>query len=212
MSSKEKRMTSNKENIRIYTDEELQLRNKGLREVKQILEKSDTDCILIFGVLLGAVREKNFIKWDWDVELAVFSDSFLPKFDSLEKEAIKQGFVVDRVNISNKFFKAHLRKYDTKYSLTGVDLDGRMRRTRVYQVPCKFFETLDSIEFLGEIYKTPSDVEGYLEYTYGKNWKTPLMTYDKTVYKSDKTTIKTPIIYKLYNKLKQIILLPYFQK
>ena len=83
-------MTSNKENIRIYTDEELQLRNKGLREVKQILEKSDTDCILIFGVLLGAVREKNFIKWDWDVELAVFSDSFLPKFDSLEKEAIKQ--------------------------------------------------------------------------------------------------------------------------
>jgi len=200
-------MTSNESDIRIYTDEELQLRNKGLQEVKQILEKLDTDCILVFGVLLGAFREKNFIKWDWDVELAVFSESFFPKFDLLEKEAIKQGFTVDKVNIANNFFKAHLIKYSNKYTLLGYDLVGKIRRTRLYKVPIKFFETLDSIEFLGEVYKTPSNIEDYLIYTYGEKWKTPLVHIqgERKEYFSEKTIIKTSFIYKVYNKIKRII-------
>jgi len=207
-------MTSSEENIRIYTDEELQIRNRGLQEVKLVLEKVETDCILIFGALLGAYREKKFIKWDWDVELAVFSESFFYKFDILEKEAIKQGFTIEKINISNNFFKAHLKKYDNKYTLLGFDLVGKMRRTRLYKVPSKFFETLDSIEFLGEIYKTPSSIEEYLIYTYGEEWKTPLVHIvgENKEYFSEKTIIKTPFIYKAYNKLKQFVLPPYFRK
>ena len=38
------------------------------------------------GVLLGAIRDNNFIKWDWDVEIALFSEDFNNKFrDILEK-------------------------------------------------------------------------------------------------------------------------------
>jgi hypothetical protein len=40
-------------------------------------------------------------------------------------------------------------------------------------VPKHFFEKLGTIEFYGMPFNIPSDVEDYLEYHYGENWKTP---------------------------------------
>ena len=47
--------------MQIFTEKELQLRNKGLQEIKQIFSQIDIPFFLVGGVLLGAVREKNFI-------------------------------------------------------------------------------------------------------------------------------------------------------
>ena len=60
-----------------YSDKELEFRNKGLQEIKSVLNEINIECILIFGILLGAVRDKNYIKWDWDVEVSVFSEEFV---------------------------------------------------------------------------------------------------------------------------------------
>ena len=73
------------------------------------------------------------------------------------------------------------------------------------KVPLKFFDNLGDINFRGEVYKAPSDIEGYLVHTYGKNWKTPLKTYDKDVYFRDETLIRDSFFRRLINKLLRFV-------
>lgn len=40
-------------------------------------------------------------------------------------------------------------------------------------IPKRYFEKLGTTKFYGLTFSTPFDVEGYLEYHYGKDWKTP---------------------------------------
>jgi len=190
--------------IRIFSDQELKIRNKGLQEVKSVLNNIDVDCILILGALLGAVREKNFIKWDWDVELAVFSESIYKKFDKLEEKATEHGFTLDKVNINDSYFKVHLEKYNNKYTLLGFDLIKDMRVSKMLKIPSKYFETLGTIKFLGEIYKTPNNIEEYLVYTYGEDWRTPKKTHDKNVYFNNKVLVKSSLIKRIIYKLKNL--------
>jgi len=45
-------------------------------------------------------------------------------------------------------------------------------------VPKHYFEKLDKIEFYGMTFNIPSDVENYLEFKYGKEWKIPDKNWD----------------------------------
>jgi len=194
----------NGKEITFYSDKELEFRNKGLQEIKVVLNTIDIDCILIFGILLGAVRDKNFIKWDWDVELAVFPEEIYPKFNKLEVLLLNNGFEVVKKRIESKHFKVNLIKYDNKYTLLGLHKNGDMRSSRWNQVPSKYFDQLGEIEFLGEIYKTPSNVNKYLAFTYGENWRIPKMTYNKKEYLSSNGRIKISFVNKIINRLKEI--------
>ena len=44
------------------------------------------DFFLIMGVLLGAVRDKNFIKWDWDVELGLIVDTIIGRVSEIRNK------------------------------------------------------------------------------------------------------------------------------
>ena len=55
--------------VRLRTNEELIAQNEGLVLIKNILEKIGVIYYLSSGTLLGAVREKDFIPWDWDVQM-----------------------------------------------------------------------------------------------------------------------------------------------
>ena len=62
--------------LRLRTKKELEDRKKGFLEICNILKSKNIFFFLQGGVLLGAVRNKNFIQWDWDVEISLFSDEF----------------------------------------------------------------------------------------------------------------------------------------
>ena len=77
---------------KFYSDTELKLRNKGLKEIKKFMDRLGVEFMLFDGVLLGAIREKNFIKWDWDVELAIRVEDIYDRVDALLEEAKNSGF------------------------------------------------------------------------------------------------------------------------
>ncbi len=54
-------------------------------------------------------------------------------------------------------------------------------------IPAKYFNELSTIQFYGIKFNIPSPVEEYLEYRYGKDWKTPKKDY--IYYKDDESII-----------------------
>ena len=101
---------------------------------------------------MGAVREKNFIKWDWDVELVVFSEIAIDYIDDILTYSKSSGFNATLVDASMKNFKINLYKYGSKYSIVGLYKKGNYRLRKAFRVPAKFFNRPTSIKFLGEEY------------------------------------------------------------
>jgi len=186
--------------MRIFTDQELELRNKGLKEIKQILEKINLPFFLVGGVLLGAIRDKNFIKWDWDVEISVFSEIAINKINKIVDLSEKSGFKTTIVNPTTKNLKIKLLKYDNKYSIEGLYLKKGYRLRKDYKYPEFFFRKLVTINFLGEDYFSPSPTNDFLTFVYGPDWKTPKKTLIKEDYLAEDHFNRT-----FYSKLKNIL-------
>ena len=67
--------------VRVRTNNELLTRRKEFLMICDILDVLKINYFLTSGVLLGAVRDNDFIKWDWDVEISVFDNELLPKIN-----------------------------------------------------------------------------------------------------------------------------------
>ena len=55
---------------------------------------------------------------------------------------------------------------------------GKYRLTRVFQYFKTFYDSPDFIKFKNTVFMTPGPIEDFLFYRYGKNWKTPINTYE----------------------------------
>ncbi|MCB0743056.1 MAG: LicD family protein [Ignavibacteriae bacterium] len=86
---KEKVFTVNNKQLNIKTAK------KNLLDVKKIIDSHQIKFGLIYGTLLGAIRENNFIEHDEDIDLFVLEED---KEDllSILKEIIDLGFEVVR--------------------------------------------------------------------------------------------------------------------
>ena len=60
--------------VRDRTKKELIIRKKEFLKICDVLDNINLEYFLNTGILLGAIREKNFIKWDWDVEITILTD------------------------------------------------------------------------------------------------------------------------------------------
>ena len=93
------------EKLAIRTKDQLEIRRKNFKEIIDILDNLEINFFLEGGVLLGAIRENDFIKWDWDVEIAFFSNEFEKKFDYIIINLKKAGFTIlntTKVTITKK--------------------------------------------------------------------------------------------------------------
>lgn len=167
--------------LRLYTKEELALRNKGLQEIKNTLDTLGIKFLLFDGVLLGAVREGGFIKWDWDVELALFAEQATKKVAIIGDKLASTGFEIGTVDKRPTNLKINAHKYGTKYSMVGFYEDGALRRREQWKYPKSFFDNLEYISFLGADYLCPSPPTAYLEYQYG-DWRTPKKEREQSRY------------------------------
>ncbi len=173
--------------VRDRTDNELHIRKKEFLEICNILDVLEINYFFTSGVLLGAIRDKNFIKWDWDVELSVFADEFLPKIDLISSKLQDANFKIekiirDRDNSKIDFFGFYPQEvtgytiYAYKYSKIR-DVFWRKELT----IPSKFLIKFSKFNFLGREFNCPLNINEFLTFVYG-NWKKPLRTSDKEVY------------------------------
>ena len=169
------------------SESQLQTRRKNFREIVDILDNLKINFFLEGGVLLGAIREKDFIKWDWDVEIAILSDEFLKKFDVILENLKQSEFIIINYNKNFHHLKINFYKNDTSditsFSLFGWSYNRYIKSfvRKDIKIPEKYLTNMKKINFLDRSVYTPTPVKEYLEYKYG-DWMTPLKSSEKTVY------------------------------
>lgn len=142
----------------------------NLLDFKRIMDKYNIFFALTAGTVLGAVRDKNFILHDEDIDLAFFSKDKQRVIDTLP-ELQKLGFDVIRYN--RRHVISIMRHGDyidlcffEKINKSEYDCDGCMMLSQ-------FMENTIKYKFIGEYFYVPQDYEGYLTCEYGENWMTP---------------------------------------
>ena len=117
--------------VRIRTKNELAIRKSEFLKICQILDKLNIRYFLNTGILLGAIRDGDFIPWDWDVELSVFSLEVFEKMSPLIYEIKTAGFEIlrdDRELSKLKIdFKGILPTETTKYCINGWCFDDKKK-------------------------------------------------------------------------------------
>jgi len=177
--------------LAIRTEKQLINRKKNFQKIVDILNDMKVSFFLEGGVLLGAIRDNNFIKWDWDVEIALFSNDFNNKFNDILKKLKSEGFEVLNYNNSFHHLKINVFKYDdpkiSTFSLFGWTYNNfnKCYVRKDIKIPKKYLIDMKKISFLDRNVLVPTPPEDYLEFKYG-DWKKPLKSSDKVEYLTKK--------------------------
>ena len=148
-----------------------------LFEVDDILKSLNLKYWLTMGTALGLVRDNQFIPWDDDIDMDLYSEDLMPAFPQLVVRLADAGYVcrfVERGPTS----KVSAFKNNFKISISGIYLDGEFRKSKFCQYPKRFFENSIKHKYGDREFNIPGPTDEYLSMIY-KNWKVPLRGTDE---------------------------------
>jgi len=148
-----------------------EISKENLLDFRACLNDANITFGLIYGTLLGAIRENNFIVHDEDTDVFVLDEDRGKILDTLF-ELKKRGLVVGRYEedqdlISFVRDNEYIDIYFFKKNIFGN------RIANGAFIKAKYLENLKKIEFLGESFFVPEHSEELLEKLYGKDWRVP---------------------------------------
>ena len=165
---------------------------ENLSLLKVFLEEHKITFGLIAGTLLGAVREKDFISHDEDIDL-FFLEEQRCVFLELLPDLRMLGFDVARYDRRGLLSIIRKGEYVDLYFFT--PLCEKLRHCCGWCIPEDFLINTTKIKFKGENYIVPHDYEKFLIYEYGYNWHIPIKW----------ANFEMPMWKRKLNELKEII-------
>lgn len=169
------------EKIRLRSDEELEAQSRGLELLHDTLAGLGVLALLSGGTLLGAAREGDFIRWDWDVELSVRAEDVDGRLDEIADALTSTGFTLRERDDDADNLKLVLGRDGAVFELQAYRLRGPWRIRRNFRTRQHFFADATTIELRGRTYPCMGPLDDYLNDRYG-DWRTPLRTADKSAY------------------------------
>jgi hypothetical protein len=178
---------------RIPMDREMA--KKDLLDVKRVLDSKGVQFFLGYGVVLGIVREKDFIKFDDDIDIIIIQKLTYRQRKEIAWALWDIGFTSPDDVVWNVYGRYEM----SEGGYNGTEITGIIPCKRnvpvsimfyydngeewlcipkkggipVLAVPYKFLEKGEWVKFKGEKFLIPSPKIEYLEFLYGKDWKTP---------------------------------------
>lgn len=160
------------DNIRPITEDEAK---ELLSQTKRLFSQKGLNFYLAFGTLLGAVRDKTIVPGDEDVDVFVDNEklliSILPFLydNGLTLFRRIEGRIYSFWGSNGCYIDVYILR-PLKHSLWSLYCYNLSRLV----IPKRFFKEYQDIFFLGDIYKCPKEPEKFLEFIYGKTWRTPI--------------------------------------
>jgi phosphorylcholine metabolism protein LicD len=174
-----------------------------LLKVKDVFDKHDLKFSLAYGTLLGAVRDKDFINGDKDIDIYTWDLKKLlllvPKLyeDGIKLCRIIEGRLYSFMYQNSCYIDVYIVK-PYKCSIWGIycyNLAG-------YATPKKYFKEMQGIEFQEVTFQCTKNPVNILRFWYGKTWNIPIHNkkyiyevYSSHIYKKIKNRIKKLIVY-----------------
>ena len=164
-----------------------------IQEFLEICNSLNIKCWLVYGTLLGYVREHGLIKHDYDFDLGIWKEDYSNKLKNTLKE---NGF-----ELIHQFYGINYDAFEQTYEKKGVSIDifysyknEQMVWTHVFHrenndiLPNDTWRVrklpypnkgLTEINFFNKKTFIPSNYEEYLALTYGDGWKIPDPNFDR---------------------------------
>ncbi|GHV08878.1 hypothetical protein FACS189485_20870 [Spirochaetia bacterium] len=172
-----------------------------LLKIKEIFDKHKLDFYLAYGTLLGAVRDKGFIKGDEDIDIYITDEekllSIIPELHNNDiklfryKKKYCSFIYTDRCYIDIYFLKPYKFSFFGLYCLS---LAG-------YATPKKYFKETEEIEFLDALFKCQKSPQKILQFWYGKTWNVPIRGHKGYPYE-----VYLSIFYKKFKRLVKLLI------
>ncbi|UTW60017.1 LicD family protein [Kordiimonas sp. SCSIO 12603] len=169
-----------------YRDEKETMQQ--LCRVRDDIEALGYKPMLMYGTLLGAVREKDFIPHDDDLDLAIIVEDVHP--DKLIEEADKVYDAMKAAGIKTSRGPAHAPLFHCQRPPLTIDIfilaqfEGKIywphKALAIVPEDANIFLPAGQIEFKGELFSAPADVEAVLEARYGADWRIPNAAFEWT--------------------------------
>lgn len=174
-----------KKPFRYYSQEERAAQLRYTTEVLKAVEEISTDGFLSGGTLLGAIREKDLIPHDYELDTAIFihgesADKSSHYLDILEKTLVRHGYWV----LSRGEEMMYITVVIPGKSATPIDVflvfpndDGLATMTFKSiggWMPVSALLPVTHTNVLGVDCPIPNKPHIFLERTYGKDWQTPM--------------------------------------
>ena len=142
---------------------------KLLTDVADVLDKHSIDYCLMFGTLLGAIREGGLIKHDEDMDIFIREFHFNRLINTLFE---LRDIGIDVVRHDNELLSLmRAGEYVDFYLFSGTT-DNRLKcKNFVYQKV--YFEEFISVNMNGKIFNVPKESASLLSIIYGDDWRTP---------------------------------------
>jgi len=173
------------------TEDDFKRQAEMLIEVKAVLTKYKQPAIMSDGIVLGYVRDGDFISWDFDADFFLEAEKVMGLEDHIANEFSSLGYEIITVRGGLNDWKVAIDKYDYHIDLRSFfrvkDMHiSKVKRSNgkwsVYTMPTGFMDNLQEIEFRGGLYLIPHDTEGYLTHLYGPDWRIPIRSVKQKEY------------------------------
>lgn len=176
---------------------------EALKIIYSILPKYDIKPYLLWGTLLGAIREHGFIPHDNDLDLGILQS----EVKSLEK-------AIPELYANNVMICKYKKGFIYTFMYKGVTCDVDVFRKTFFPyslgygvileefIPKRLFRSFEEYLFCGLKTYIPSNPEALLEYTYGKDWRIPKKGGSGML--TPKWMVLERLYYKIRRKIKYI--------
>lgn len=147
-----------------------EISRENLISLKETLSKYNLKFGLIYGTLLGAIRENNFIEYDQDTDIFILEEdrkSFLSSLFELREKGFELGRI-DDILMSLTRNGEYIDIYIFKKSFFLYRKNGRQYIKKTH------LEKSETIDLFGTNFNIPYKPIKFLEKHYGKNWETPI--------------------------------------
>lgn len=157
--------------------------------VQNCLEKTKYKFFFDMGTLLGMYRDKELIKRDMDIDVAIFV-SKKSEINSLCKYLKKYcwkhrmrfltnlyGIVQDTFELKGVRIDLCYYKVDGKYDKCYLLYDDNNEKNKIVELSCKHINTTRKMFFKNLLVNVPALTEQYLNDRYGANWRIPDKNY-----------------------------------